>query len=100
MYIASEAATAICVDAAGEIDNMVTCFRKNTCSANTDIAIFTVKIKMTGTIWFEQFRMVLPGFEGKVNSRRKVLFAIIFRVAKVNEKTAGVGREGVQVVDP
>lgn len=100
MYITSETATAICMNAAREICNMVTGFRQNAYSADADIAIFTIEVKMSGAVWFEQFRMVLPGFEWKINSRRKVLLAIIIRVAKVNEKTAVVGRKGVKVVDP
>ena len=44
-------------------------------------------------------RIVLPGFEGKVDGGWQVFLLVVFRGAQVNEKTARVGRESMQVVD-
>lgn len=99
MCTVSAVTAAIGVNAAGEIDDMVTGFCQNAGGKYTNIAIFAVEVKMTVTVLVKAVGIVLPGFKGKVDGRWQVFLLIVFRGAQVNEKTARVGRENVQVID-
>ena len=100
MCTASKATSPVRMNSSGKINNMVACFCENTGSTNTNISIFTVEIEMAGTVMVEKLRIVLPRFEGKIDGGRKMLLVIVFRRAKVDKEAAGVGREGVKVVNP
>lgn len=100
MCTASEATTAVRVNSSGEINNMVAGFGENTGSANADVSVFAVEIEMAGTVMVEKIRRILPGFKGKIDGGRQMLFVIVFRGAQINQETAWVGREGVKVIDP
>ncbi len=99
MCTASEATTAIGVDASGEIDDMVTGFGQNPGSKYADITVFAIKIKVAGSVLVKMVRIVLPGFEGKVDGGWQMFLLIVFRSTQINEKTARVGRESMQIVD-
>ena len=99
MRTASETAAAIGVDSSGEIGNMIPCLSQYTGGKDADIAVFAVEVKVAGTVFTKRIRIVLPGFKGEVDGGGQVFLVVIFRIAQVDEKTARVGREGVQVVD-
>ena len=81
MCTASEATAAICMDASGEINNMVAGFREDTGSKNTDITIFAIEVEVAGAVITETLRIVLPTFKRKVNSGGQMFFMVVFRGA-------------------
>lgn len=99
MCSASEATTAVGMDATGEIDDPVSGFGQDAGSENTDVTIFAIEIKVAGTVIAEKLRIVLPAFEGKIDGRRQMFFLVVFRSTQVDEKTARVGGDGMQLVD-